>query len=57
MNCRPQATDVFDPTIHQDLTKIVCRLGVIPAENYNYLNGDVYPVLVDGRLVGYIMDS
>lgn len=36
----------------------MCKLGVIPCESFNYIGSEmVYPVLIDGRMTGYVLDS
>ena len=55
ISCCPLTHEVFDPKKHKDIDEVCKEHGMINFSDFNFINPqEAYPVMVDGRLAGYV---
>ena len=55
ISCCPLTHQPFDSVKHTSIHDLCTQLGMISLESYHYVaDQDCYPVMIDGRHVGYV---
>ena len=55
ISCCPLTKETFNPQKHTNLVDVCREHGMIDFQDFNYVNsGHSYPVMINGRLAGYV---